>query len=142
MWEENHRPASTAWDDSPYGVADSALSGYGLPISLHQNDTLHIYVSAQRRPLSIEIWRMGWYLGDGGRLVSRHTVVKSLDQPACSPPVPGPLVCNWSETDHFVAGADWVPGVYLARIVDRLGRARAFPFVVRSDRVAAFTVVS
>ena len=141
VWEENHRLGSTAWDNPPYGVTDSALSGYGLPISLHQNDTLRIYVSAQRRPLSIEIYRLGWYRGDGARLVARHTVVKSLDQPPCTPAVPGPLVCNWSETDHFVVGSDWVPGVHLVRIVDRLGRARAFPFVVRSDRVAAFTVV-
>jgi hypothetical protein len=117
------------------------LSGYGLPISLHQNDTLHIYVTAQRRPLSIEIYRLGWYNGVGGRLVSKHTNVHTVDQSPCSAPTQGPLVCNWSETDHFVVGSDWVPGIYIARFADTLGRARAFPFVVRSDRAAMFTVV-
>ena len=139
-WEESHRPGSTAWDALLYGAADS-LSGYGLPISLQQHDTLHIYIAAQRRPLSIEIYRLGWYNSVGGRLVSKHTNVHTVDQSPCSAPVPGPLVCTWSETDHFVVGSDWVPGVYIARFADSLGRARAFPFVVRSDRAAAFTVV-
>jgi hypothetical protein len=138
--EENLRSGSTAWDVAD-DASDSTISGYVLPISLQQEDTLHIFVTAKRPPLSIAIYRLGWYNNAGGRLVSKHADVHASDQIACSPPVPGPSVCTWSETDRLVIGPEWVPGVYLARFTDSIGRTSAFPFVVRSDRVAAFAVV-
>ncbi len=139
--EENRRPGSTAWDDVPAGAADSTISGYGLPFSLHDGDTLHLFVTAKRAPVSITIFRLGWYNGAGGRLIAKHAGLHAVDQGPCSPPVPGPSVCNWSETDSFIIDSRWIPGLYLARFADPLGSARAFPFVVRSDGPATFVVV-
>jgi len=136
--EENLRPGSPGWD---YTVADSSISGYGLPFSAGAGDTLHLFVSAQRTPVSIAIYRLGWYTGAGARMVAAHRNIPALTQPACSAPQPGPSVCSWSETDRFVIDPTWLPGVYLARFEDPLGRAAAFPFVVRSARPAAFVVV-
>ncbi len=122
-------------------MADSSISGYGLPFSAAAGDTLHFFVSALRTPVSIAIYRLGWYTGAGARMVAAHRNIPVLTQPACSAPQPGPSVCSWSETDRFVIDPTWLPGVYLARFEDPLGRAAAFPFVVRSDRPAAFVVV-
>ena len=139
IWNENLQPGSNAWDGGPLG-ADSDIGGYGLPISLQAGDTLHLFASARNGPLSIGIYRLGWYGGAGGRLVASHSGLPAVNQEQCSSPLPGPSVCNWSETDRFLVDA-WIPGVYIARFVDTLGKVRLFPFVVRSTRPAAFTVV-
>lgn len=139
--DENLRGGSPSWDAALWGNADTAISGYGLPTSLVAGDTLHLFVSATHAPVTILVYRLGWYRGVGARLVARHDARPAVVQAACAPPVPDAKVCAWSETDRFAVGADWLPGVYLARFVDALGRARAFPFVVRSTRPAPFVVV-
>ncbi len=139
--EENLRQGSLDWDAGFYTRDDSSISGYGLPFSLRPGDTLHLFVTAKRPPVSISIYRLGWYGGAGGRLVAQHSHVPAQNEPSCSPALPGPLVCPWPETDEFTVGVAWLPGVYLARFADSLGRPGAFPFVVRSDRPAAFVVV-
>src|SRR5690349_13527826 len=71
IWSENQKPPSSGWDYGPNGAAnsDSMLGGYGLPFSLRSGDTLHLFVMARRPPLSTAIYRLGWYGGDGARLV-------------------------------------------------------------------------
>jgi hypothetical protein len=138
--EENLRPGSDSWD-TPNTAPDSALSGFGLPFSLQRGDTLHLFVRALRPPVSIAIYRMGWYGGSGARRIAQHDGIETVTQGACTTPVPGPLVCNWNETDRFAVTLDWIPGVYVAEFSDSLGRVRAFPFVVRSARPATFVVV-
>ena len=139
IWTENLRPGSTAWDQGYVG-ADSDISGFGLPFSLQVGDTLHLFVSARRGPVSIKIYRLGWYEGAGGLQVVSHSGVAARVQDPCTAPLPGPSVCNWSETDRFLVDS-WLPGLYIAMFADALGRARLCPFVVRSTRPAAFTVV-
>jgi hypothetical protein len=141
VWEENHRDGSNGWDDGESVAADSVLSGFGLPGSVQIGETLHVFVSARQPLRTIAAYRLGWYNGAGGRLVEQHRGVATPDQPACSPAVPGPMVCPWSETDRFVVGPGWKPGVYVVRMVDALGWSRTFPFVVRSNQAAPFTVV-
>jgi hypothetical protein len=137
--EENLKPGALGWDHPGVGP-DSVIGGYGLPLSLRAGDTLHMFISAQRRLVTISVYRLGWYGGIGARLVARH--VRPADrQPSCSAFSPGPSVCDWSETDRVVIDPSWLPGVYLARFADLPGNTRAFPFVVRSDRPAMFTVV-
>ncbi len=139
--EENLRSPSREWDAGFYTRDDSSITGYGLPFSLRAGDTLHLFVTATLPPVSISIYRLGWYGAGGARLVARHADLLAGNQPACSPPSPGPSVCDWSETDRFIVDARWLPGVYVARFADSLGRPAAFPFVVRSDAPAAFVVV-
>src|SRR5882672_626367 len=139
--EENLRPASPDWDEALYTGVDSTISGYGSPFSLYPGDTLHVFVTVKHAPVSVSVYRLGWYQGGGARLIARHVGLPAPDQPPCSPPLPGPSVCAWSETDHFVIAPEWLPGLYLAKLADSVGRASAFPFVVRSRRPAAFVVV-
>ena len=138
--EENLRPGSTAWGAGLSVGADSDISGFGLPFSLQAEETLHVFVSA-KTAVSVSIYRLGWYGGTGARLVAKHAFRPVRQQPPCSPAIPGPFACDWFETDRFVVDARWMPGVYLARVADSVQRARAFPFVVRSSRPAAFVVV-
>jgi len=138
--EENLRPGSNSWD-TENTAPDSALSGFGLPFSLLGGDTLHLFVRALRPPVSITIYRMGWYGGAGARPVAHHDGVRAVSQGACTPLAPGPQVCNWIESDRVAVTPNWIPGVYVAALTDSVGRVRGFPFVVRSADPAAFVVV-
>jgi hypothetical protein len=139
--EENLRPGSPDWDAQLYAGVDSTIAAFGLPLSLGIGDTLHIFVDAKLPPVSVSIYRLGWYSGLGARRIARHQPVAAPRQPACSAPSPGPSVCAWSETDSFVVNSTWPPGLYLAKVADSLGQAGAFPFVVRSSLPAQFAVV-
>jgi hypothetical protein len=138
---ENQKAGSAAWTAALRAWPESTLAGYALPISLAAGDSLHLFVRAQGAPVSIAIYRLGWYGGAGARLVAEHRSRPVAPQPACSAATPGPAVCDWSETDRFLVDPTWLPGVYTAVITDALKRARAFPFVVRSPHPAAFVVV-
>jgi hypothetical protein len=139
--EENLRPGVAGWDTELHNAPDSVIAGYGLPFSLQAGDTLRLFVTAKRAPVSTAIYRLGWYNGAGARLMAEHHQLRVVSDGACSPPTLGPAVCSWPETDRFVIDPGWLPGVYLARFADSLGRTAAFPFVVRSPRRTAFVVV-
>jgi len=139
--EENLRPGSSDWDAGFYLRADSNISGYGLPFSVRVGETLHLFVTAKLPPVSISIYRLGWYGGAGARLVARHVPRPVAAPGGWSAASPGPSARAWSETDAFIVEPAWLPGAYVARFADSLGRPGAFPFVVRSDRPAAFVVV-
>jgi N,N-dimethylformamidase beta subunit-like protein len=141
MAEENLRPGSRDWDVGLDVSADSNISGYALPFSLRSGDTLHVFVAAKRPPVSISIYRLGWYGGSGARLIARHFDRPTTSQPPCEPSLQGPTICRWSSTDTFVVGPQWIPGMYVARFADSLGRPGAFPFVVRANRTSALVVV-
>jgi len=139
--EENQRAGSRDWDAGLHLPWDTPVGGYALPFSLQAGETLHVFVTAPRGSVSVQIYRLGWYGGSGARLVAEHPDRSVARQPACTPASPAPSVCDWAETDRFAVDSWWVPGVYLAKFVDVLGEAGAYPFVVRSSRPAAFHVV-
>jgi hypothetical protein len=139
--EENLRPGSREWDAQLFASVDTTIAGFGLPSSLSAGDTLHLFVTAGRAPITVSVYRLGWYRAEGARLIARHVRVPARVEPPCSAPTPGPAVCAWSETDRFVVGREWPPGVYVARFSDALGQAAVSPFVVRSSRPTSFAVV-
>jgi len=139
--EENLRPGSWDWDAGLHLPWNTPVEGYVLPFSLQAGDTLHVFASAPSGSVSVQMFRLGWYRGAGARLVATHLDQSLPKQPGCSQGSPGPLVCGWAETDRFVVGPQWVPGVYLAKFTDVRGEAGAYPFVVRSSRPATFDVI-
>ena len=139
--EENLRVGSEGWDAGLHLPFNTPVDGYVLPISLQAGDTLHVFASAPSRSVTVQYYRLGWYGGSGARMVAEHVDRSIQAQPACSAPLPGPSVCSWSETDRIRVTSQWVPGVYLAKFLGPSGEAGAYPFIVRSDRNAAFEVV-
>src|SRR5205807_6420697 len=95
----------------------------------------------------VEIWRIGWCGGAGGRRVT-CTPTCATDRPAIQQPVApapdpqtGEVTPNWSVTDVLPVGFDWTTGYYEAKFVETSGPhpggASAFSFVVRAPDSAA-----
>lgn len=137
---ENRRPGSRAWRIrlAPPGT----VAGYSSEVSVAPGGTLNLHVStSQRLAYRVQIYRIGWYGGTGGRLVACVPGCRT-DRVGIAQPVPPPetatglLRLSWPVTDSVAIGDRWVSGYYLANLVvarGRLaGRGTFVPFVVRA----------
>jgi len=142
---ENGLQGTSGWGEG--GWQDSANEGYTSETSVAPGETLHLHVSSPGE-YRVEIVRLGWYGGVGGRLVgclpgclqyrSGQAYGGSAPDPAT-----GEVRPSWPVTDTLQIPADWVSGYYLARLVPVDGGVRGtVPFVVRegSDRRSAILV--
>lgn len=149
---ENAKPGTTDWilknvprdSDEPYDQGwhrRTEIEGYVSHMSIKAGDSLSIYVST--KPASdykIDIYRMGYYGGKGGRLVTTLSPQKGLAKGITQQtPVDGQyhiMECNWKVSAKLKIPADWVSGVYLGKLsIWRDKEADAyFIFVVCDDR--------
>jgi hypothetical protein len=141
---ENARPGTTAWQLSD-PAKSGEIEGYASATSVNRTGRISFFVSTADSSYTIEIFRMGWYGGLGGRRMTgafRRTGVK---QPAPSADATTGLIeCHW--TDPFVFDipsdpqdpADWASGVYVAKLTTgSTNRQRYIIFVVRDDNRGA-----
>ncbi len=136
---ENQKPGSPAseWDVS--GSGDSTLQGFATDISTDRDGTVRFKVDdTARAPFRIDIYRLGWYGGDGARKVTTipSTETTATDQAGCLHDTgTGLRDCgNWTVSATWHVPADAVSGLYLGRLVRTdTGGASHVPFVVRDD---------
>jgi hypothetical protein len=137
--QENQLPGTpqSQWD--VLNAGDMAIQGFTTDISYNQGQPVSFKVSdTALAPYRIDIYRMGYYQGNGARLVttipSSQTV--ALNQPVPAPdPTTGLVDCGaWQVTATWQMPADATSGIYFARLVreDTGGASHVF-FVVRND---------
>ena len=126
----------TEWDIS--GAGDMGIQGFATDISVDQGGVVRFKVDTAATDYRLDIYRMGWYGGDGARQVA--TVQPSAALPQVQPPcqndgATGLIDCgNWSESAAWSVPLDAVSGIYFARLVREDGDgASHVPFVVRDD---------
>ncbi|HEV7378635.1 MAG TPA: hypothetical protein VGN64_02510 [Dyadobacter sp.] len=101
---ENALPGnpSTEWDGQ--GSGDLSFQGFATDISYNKGTTAVFKIKRYATSYTLSIYRLGYYQGNGARLVGQATVSATLpqSQPACvSDPVTGLLDCgNWDVSAH------------------------------------------
>ncbi len=138
---ENARAGDPGWLTTEPQPADR-IEGYTASPSLRPGETLAFHIST--RPAAgyrVEIYRLGYYGGDGARRVA---CLPTCDGAATGAPLPVPLPdpltgqvdAAWPATDSLTVPDDWLSGYYTARLTltdgDQAGRAAYVPFVVRA----------
>ncbi len=130
---ENSRPGTpmSQWY-SPSAWGD--IQGFSTTQSVAPGGTISFKVDSPE-PYKVEIFRLGWYGGDGARLMptSPATVFPAVSQPSCNrDPATGEVDCgNWTVTASWTAPADAVSGLYLADLDETSGHGfMPYPFVV------------
>ena len=136
---------SSAWyiTDGQYASAGE-IEGYASLNSVNRGDSISLFVNV-KDPVAdptytVEIYRVGWYGGAGGRRVLGPYTRTSRTQAGC------PMVntatrtieCDWTDplTITIPLSADptvAMSGVYLARLQTARGKASYAIFVVRDD---------
>jgi len=122
---------SETWD---VATPASALQGYSASFSVNQGEPIGFKVDSAVGNYRIDIYRLGYYGGDGARLQLPQIGMHAGDnQPDCPDDDDGLVRCNWSTTDTWTVPADAVSGIYIAHLVGASGAENHIPFVVRDD---------
>ena len=146
---ENARPGTTDWiltkvireKGETYQNGwnrRKAIEGYVSHTSIKAGETLKVYVSTDPADkYRLDIYRMGFYGGKGGRLMKTINDLRGTPQPT---PVDGKrylIECKWAESTSFKIPGDWLSGVYLGKLSTAKTEAEAYViFIVRDDRKA------
>jgi hypothetical protein len=145
---ENAKPGTRDWMltrveiDPATKFRSPAIEGWCSHMSVKAGGTLDIHVSTRpARPFTIDLYRMGWYGGDGGRLVAS---LGEFPGTAHEDPPVGPKRlrrCPWPATTTLTIPSDWPSGVYVGRLACRGDAGAPGPqsyviFIVRDERPA------
>ncbi len=138
---ENCLPGNppSEWDVS--GAGDANIQGYATDISINQGGTVHFKIDTDSPNYHIDIYRMGYYGGNGARKITTISPSASLPQtqPAClfdGTDNVNLLDCgNWAESASWVVPAAATSGIYIAKLVrdDATAGASHITFIVRDD---------
>jgi hypothetical protein len=140
---ENNHAGTGAWN-VPI-ARNREVEAYASEASVLPGQRIHFHVSTNpARSYRLQIYRLGWYHGKGGRLVAcipsctRTRMGKS--EPIPLPDSSGKIDAQWPTTDSLNVRRRWVSGYYLAvaRLSSRIGYP--VPFVVRSTRPSRILV--
>jgi N,N-dimethylformamidase beta subunit-like protein len=137
--QENALPGDPSWRVEPSQWApQSELAAWASPYAARPGDALDLFIHATHGPVTVNVYRLGWYGGAGSRLRLRLSNLAAAQQPPCSAPLPGPVTCLWSRTTRIAIGMDWTSGLYLIRVTDAAHRVAYAPFVLTGTRRSAF----
>src|SRR5450756_1745234 len=127
-------PQST-WDVS--SSQGATINGFATPFSVNLGQTVQFKISTPASSFKVDIYRMGYYGGNGARLEASVTpnVSVSQNQPACSNNATTGLTdcSDWGVSASWGVPSTAVSGVYFARLTrtDGSSDANQIPFVVR-----------
>jgi hypothetical protein len=122
-------------------AAHGEIEGYASATSVGRGDSIRLYVSTIEPTYTIEVYRIGWYGGKGGRLVAGPIQRIGARQPPPSfDPTTRLVECAWSDPyvlaipNNRTDPTDWASGVYLAKLTgDISGKQSYIVFTVRDD---------
>ncbi|MFO0722169.1 MAG: DUF6605 domain-containing protein [Myxococcota bacterium] len=112
------------------------VEGFVAEPSIAAGEPVHFFVrTASSSTFTVEIWRLGWYGGAGGRRVAGPETFARVEQPLPRiEPEVNTIHCDWSVSATIAGDRRWVTGIYLAKLRAASGHERYAPFVVRDDQ--------
>jgi len=137
-------PATAGWPTVSNSVVPE-IEGYASATSVNVNETITFFIDVRDgSPMyELEIYRLGWYGGRGGRKMTWsdagiQTSIVTL--PSQKQPIPysvaGYIDCSsfWSPSYLLTIPGTWRSGVYLAKLTTtQLAKQSYIIFVVRED---------
>ena len=140
---ENQQPGTSQWQ-IPFGStatdAVGQIKGYASATSVNKGEDITFHVSVNpAQTYTIDVYRMGWYEGLGGRLMQHIGPLNGIQQPTCpTDATTGMIECHWAPAYTLATQTAWTSGIYLALLTNEQMYRNYVVFVVRDDsRVAA-----
>lgn len=143
---ENEKPGTTDWMlvtsrlDRRERWRSPQIEGFCSRTSVRAGETLAIAVSTRPpSPFVIDVYRLGYYGGKGGRHVLRLGPLKGAVQ--ADPKVGSQRLreCPWEPAATLRIPAEWPSGVYLGKLTAERGGVQSYViFIVRDDRRCDF----
>ena len=147
-WTENtQNPGTLKWQIglSGYSRSDDVnlqIKGYASATSINKGDKINFFISVKPTPqtYNIDVYRVGWYNGNGGELKLQAHGIAGVTQPAPTyDSSTGLIACNWSlsytldTSQATIDSTGWTSGVYLALLTNASNYQTYIIFVVRDD---------
>jgi hypothetical protein len=123
---ENAKPGTRDWlltntyIDPDTWWRSPRIEGYCSQTSVKAGDTLKVMVSTNPvSEFSLEIFRTGYYGGDGGRSMKKFESIQGITQ--ADPEIGENRLreCKWEPSVEFVIPDDWLSGVYLGKLTTK-----------------------
>jgi hypothetical protein len=120
---ENAQQGSDKWQVPWAGYQVSTdmnrgeIKGFATTATVTPGATISFKVTVNKaQTFSVDIFRLGYYKGLGGRLMLHKSGIAGVHQPACTnSSSSGMLSCkNWSTSYTATVGTTWVTGIYEA----------------------------
>ena len=136
---ENELPGTpqSVWDVT--AGEGTTIQGFADPFSVNVGESINFKIESPATAYSIDIYRIGYYGGDGARLITSLTpnISVSQNQPSCDTDTTTGLVdCgNWGVSATWDVPTTAVSGVYFAHIyrTDGVSDENQIPFVVTNN---------
>src|SRR5262249_10593243 len=134
---ENQQPGSSGWQLTLNAANDSTgqIKGYASATSVQKGEPINFHVTVNpAQTYNIDVYRMGWYQGLGGRLMQHIGPLSGVQQPACpTNATTGLIVCNWASSYTLSVPTTWTSGIYVALLTNAQNYQNYIIFVVRDD---------
>ncbi|MDX6411698.1 MAG: hypothetical protein QOE91_1214, partial [Gaiellaceae bacterium] len=141
---ENCFPGSAGWKivGQPPPATAGGIEAFATASSINKSESIGIKATTggATTTFHVDIFRTGYYGGNGGRLYSSIASVPTTTQPNCtSDATTGLYDCsNWTTSVTLTTTSSWPSGVYVAHLTrDDNGADTQVIFVVRDDARAA-----
>ena len=156
--QENAQMGTTTWKIAPGKAATTQIQAYANARSVLPGNNLVFFVSTKQDATNywLDIYRLGWYGGLGGRLMTSigtltghaqgYYDVISHHLVGCNTclvnSASGLVEANWQPSYTLLVPLNWTTGVYLAKFTDSNGMQTYVPFDVRGNASSTYVVVT
>ena len=134
---ENARGGSAGWRLRNI-AARHEIEGYPAETSVRAGGRLALHVRSDTRAYTIEVFRLGWYGGRGGRRVFGPLQLRNgAPHPVPAPAAAGLIACGWPVAHVLEIPREWLTGVYFAKLTNANHAESGVVFVVREPHPTA-----
>lgn len=126
------QPASPTWKLTVPPADVWELGGYSVGESIRAGEPLELKLSGDADAVTLEVFRMGHYDGDGALLVATVENLPLTKQADCDLGFNRMVDCSAWQVSHTFDTTGWEPGLYLTKLTDDQGRQRYLATILRS----------
>lgn len=135
---ENSKPGTdpAVWD-AIWGAGDESIQGFSTDVSVNVGQRIDFKIDTDASAYTIDIYRIGYYQGNGARKIT--SITPSAPLPQNQPNCLNDLTTETLDCGNWAVSASWnvpttaVSGVYLAHLKRSNGEASHITFIVRDD---------
>lgn len=155
---ENAQLGTSSWRIPAGHVASTQIQAYAGSTYVLPGKSITLYVSTQKAGVHyrIDVYRLGWYQGLGGRLMFSSSeqvghaqgyynlaAHRLLDCASCLvDKQTGMVEANWQPSYTLQIPSDWTTGVYLVKFTDASGWQTYAPFDVLGNFNSTYVAVT
>jgi hypothetical protein len=132
--EENEKRGTSDWLLTN-AAENREIEAYASWTSIDRGSPIQIFANTAEPSYKLEVFRVGWYGGAGGRRVFGPVTLGGTQQVTPKPdPVTGLIECDWKDPFTLYTDRSWTRGVYLAKLTAGQSNKQSYvSFVLRDD---------